>query len=244
MLRLYQICAFRLVSPCSCRFVSSANARIDSLLQWLSHSKKQYCELCGHVFHFQKGTTLPIPQMGRPLLIHSPLHSLSCRYTGRSTATQAYTQNASGRSSAFHASIPGCNCGIHMACPPAFGHDRSVAKLFPLWFSIVSTSPLRTYLRPHKSCLDLRAMMVAGRTPVVANANGTTVIQHQGNATAQALSFWQIFQSFFDSNSASVAEQTTAGMTETNAGIVRRGFAALFRLHHRILSLATIRWSA
>jgi hypothetical protein len=87
-------------------------------------------------------------------------------------------------------------------------------------------------------------MMVAGRTPVVANPNGTTVIQHEGNAAAQALSFWQIFQSFFDSNSASVAEQTTAGMTETNAGIVRRVFAALFRQHRRILSLATIRWSA
>lgn len=169
--------------------------------------------------------------------------SLSCRYTGRSTATQAYTQNASRLSSAYHASIPGCDCGIHMACPPAFGHDRSVAELFPLWFSIVSTSPLRTYPRSHKLCLDFRAMMVAGRTPVVTNSNGTTAIQHEGNATVQALSFWQVFQSFFDSNSPSVAEPTTAGMADTNAGIVRRIFGALFHVHHRVLSLATIRWS-
>lgn len=59
MLGFYQICAFRLVSTRPSPLGISSDDLTVSLLQWLSHSKKQYCELCGHVFHFQKGAELP-----------------------------------------------------------------------------------------------------------------------------------------------------------------------------------------
>lgn len=87
-------------------------------------------------------------------------------------------------------------------------------------------------------------MMIAGKTPSVATSNGTTAIQQGGNSTVHALTFWQAFQSFFHPDGASVTESVSAGMVNPNAGVVKRVLAALVRLHYRILSLATIRWSS
>jgi hypothetical protein len=80
-------------------------------------------------------------------------------------------------------------------------------------------------------------MMIAGKTPIIATSNGTTAAQHEGNATVQAVTLWQAFQSFFNTNGASV-ESTT------NVGLVRRFVAALIQGHRRILSLATVRWGS
>lgn len=75
------------------------------------------------------------------LMLCPPVCSLSGRHTRRFAATQALTQTAGGHPSAFPVRLPGCAGGIHMARPPAFGHDWDVAELFSLRFSIVSMSP-------------------------------------------------------------------------------------------------------
>jgi hypothetical protein len=70
-------------------------------------------------------------------------------------------------------------------------------------------------------------MMIAGKTPVVEVTNTTITASSAGNSSAPALSFWQVVQSYFSSNTTSTVPLGAGETVVAHPGIIRRIIGAV-----------------
>jgi hypothetical protein len=106
------------------------------------------------------------------------------------------------------------------------GDDWRMEELLHVRIAFVSRLPL-TWRTDLTISLFFRAMMIAGKTPVVDVTNATITASSAGNNTVPALSFWQVVQSYFSTNTTSTVPLGGGETVVAHPGIIRRIIGAV-----------------